>query len=160
MIQRLQSIYLIAIILICAILCTGSVINMQTAMNGVNRDYVMNFMYYRIYENGILIESHLQFALILITALLIGWTLKVIFDYKDLKRQLRNAKINYIFMGLLIAGTFSSASLLIPGFNLSTLNFSSVFGIALMIFMLYLNLRAIMLIKRDDNLLKSADRIR
>lgn len=160
MIQRLQTIYLIAIILICAVLCSGSVINMHTSADGINRDYVLNFLYYRIYENNVLVESHLQYALILIAAMLMAWTIKVIFDYKDLARQLRNAKLNFIFMGLLFAGTFSMASLLIPGFNLSTLNFNSVFGIALMIFMFYLNFRVIMLIKRDDTLIKSADRIR
>ncbi len=160
MIQRLQTIYLVAIILICAMLCTGSVVNMHALSNGINRDYTMNFLYYRVYENGVLIESHMQYIMITIVSLLIGWTIKVIFGYKNRSQQIKNAKINFIFMGLLFAGLFSMAAIYIPDFNLSTLNFNSVFGLALMIFMAYLNLRAILLIRKDDNLVKSADRIR
>ena len=160
MIQRLQTIYFIAIILICAMLCSGSVINMHTVINNVNRDYTMNFMYYKVYENGQMVESHTQYISIIFVSLIIGWTIKVIFDYKNRTTQIKNAKINFIFMTLLIAGLFSLATVYIPGFNLSTLNFNSVFGIALMIFMYYLNIRAIMLIRKDDNLVKSADRIR
>jgi uncharacterized membrane protein len=59
-----------------------------------------------------------------------------------------------------LTATFSTAALKIPGFNMSSLSFASTFGIALMIFMFYLNWRAIMLIKRDEELVKSADRIR
>jgi hypothetical protein len=64
-------------------------------------------------------------------------------------------------MLLLLAATFSTAALKIPGFNMSSLSFASTFGIALMIFMFYLKLeRPSCLLKRDEELVKSADRIR
>ena len=160
MLQRIQTIYLLAIIIICAVLCGGSVVNMHQFVNGNNYDYVMNFMYFKVYENGTLVENDLQYVLLLLVSLTIAWTIKIIFGFKNRTKQIKHAKINFIFLGILFASLFSTAAIYIPGFNFSTLTSNSVFGIALFIFMFYLNFRVIMLIRRDDNMVKSADRIR
>jgi len=160
MIQRFQTLYLLAIILIGGMLCTGSVINMHVVDQQINRDYTMNFMYFNTYENGQLVASKTQYLLLVMLALVIGWTVKTIFDYKNRPMQMRNVKMNFVLLGLLAVSLFSTATFQIPSFNLSTLNFNSIFGLALMIYMFYANLRAYMLIKKDEDLVKSADRIR
>jgi hypothetical protein len=162
MIQRLQSVYFLAIIIIGAVLCGGSIVNVHQDINGVSTDYVLNIIYFNVYENQTIVadKSGIQYALIALLTLVIVWTIKVIFSYKNRTEQIKFAKFNYVFMLLLLAATFSTAALKIPGFNMSSLSFASTFGIALMIFMFYLNWRAIMLVKRDEELVKSADRIR
>ncbi|MCX6187363.1 MAG: DUF4293 family protein [Bacteroidetes bacterium] len=162
MIQRLQSIYFIAIIIIGAVLCGGSIVNVHQDVNGVSTDYVLNIIYFNVTENNIIVaeKSSIQFALITLMAMLLAWTIKVLFSFKNRNLQIKYARFNFVFMFLLLAATFSTAALKIPGFNMSSLSFPSIFGIALMIFMFYLNWRAIMLIKHDEELVKSADRIR
>jgi uncharacterized membrane protein len=55
---------------------------------------------------------------------------------------------------------FIKAFTTIPNFAFNTLSMQSTFGLALLFFMLYLNLRALLLIRKDEELVKSADRIR
>jgi hypothetical protein len=45
MIQRLQSVYFLAIIIIGAVLCGGSIVNVHQDVNGVSTDYVLNIIY-------------------------------------------------------------------------------------------------------------------
>ncbi len=160
MIQRLQSLYLFAIIIICAVLCGGSVINVRETVDGVTKDYIMNFLYFKVYENGVLAQSDMQYVLILILSLTMLWTFKILFGFKNRQQQLKDARINFIFMGVLFAALFSTASLRIPNLHFSSLSANSVFGLALFIFMFYLNFRAIMLIRKDERMVKDADRIR
>lgn len=160
MLQRIQTIYFIAIILICCLLFSGSIINVHATINGVPTDYVLNILYFNTYENQSLVSSSIQFELIAFAALIIAWNTRVIGSYKNRPEQIKHAKKTYLFLLLLFIAVFAKASFVIPGFNMSGLSTSSVFGIALMIFSFYLNWRAISMIKRDEDLVKSADRIR
>ena len=160
MIQRIQSLYFLAIVLICVILCNGSLINVSQPGGPLNTDYVMNLMYFRKFQNGVMVVNKIQYLLLLLTALTVGWTLRVIFLFRDRLKQIKQAKLTYLFLFLLFASAFSTASLMIPGFSLGSLSTASVFGLGLMLFMFYLNFRAIMLIRRDEDLVKDADHIR
>jgi len=160
MIQRLQTIYLLAIVAICGILCVGSVLNVQAINDGIATDYVLSLIYFKVYENKVLLSSEIQYVLIALTSFLVVWTFRVIFSFKDRKQQIKLARFNFILMLLLVGGIFSKAAMAIPGFNLSSLSLSSIFGQALLIFIFYLNFRAIRLIKKDEELVKSADRLR
>ncbi|MFN5919762.1 MAG: hypothetical protein ACK45I_00525, partial [Bacteroidota bacterium] len=60
----------------------------------------------------------------------------------------------------LIAALFVKAVMDIPGFTFAGQSMQSVFALALLFFTAYLNMRAIMLIKKDEELVRSADRIR
>jgi hypothetical protein len=48
----------------------------------------------------------------------------------------------------------------IPSFNAEKLMLPSIIGIALFLFVAYLNVRIFFLIKKDEELIRSADRIR
>lgn len=160
MLQRLQTLYFLAIIIICIVLCSGAVISIHTTEGNISKDYVLNVLMFNVYENQVQTESQIQYALAAIVAIILGWTLKVIFSYKDRNKQIKAARINFLFMLLLLLAVFSTATMKIPGFRLASLTTASVFGLAFILFMFYLNWRAIMLIKRDEELVKSADRIR
>jgi hypothetical protein len=86
--------------------------------------------------------------------------MSVLLSFKNRAKQIKLAKWNYLFMVMLILALFAKAVMYIPNFQFGMLRVDSVFGIALLLFMIYLNFRTIMLIKRDEALIKSADRIR
>jgi hypothetical protein len=160
MIQRLQTIYFIAIILVCAMACGGSLINVHQMSEGLVKDYIMNLIYLSSYENGVMVASNIQYELIALVSIVIGWTINIILCYKNRKRQMLHTKINFLLIAVLIVVLFAKAFTTIPDFAFSTLSMQSTFGLALLFFMLYLNLRALMLIRKDDELVKSADRLR
>jgi hypothetical protein len=160
MIQRLQTVYFLAIIIICAVSCGGELLSSHQMIPGTVTDYTLNAIYLKTYTNGILVSSEIQYLLIIAVALVIGWTINVIMSYKDRKRQMMLTKINFVMIALLIISLFATAYVKIPEFNVSLMSMKSAFGIALLIFMIYLNLRALMLIRKDEELVRSADRIR
>jgi hypothetical protein len=160
MIQRLQTVYFIAIIIIAAVSCSGQLITSHQMLPGLVKDYTLNSIYFNIYENGSLVSSQIQYLLILLTSVLIGWTINIILTYKNRVKQIRNTKINFAIIAVYILGLFTRAFMLIPDFNFGGLSLKSTFGVALLIFMLYLNMRALMLIKKDEDLVRSVDRLR
>jgi glucan phosphoethanolaminetransferase (alkaline phosphatase superfamily) len=160
MIQRLQTVYFIAIILICAMACGGSLINVHQMQEGMVKDYILNMIYLRSYENGTLVAQNIMWELVLLTSLTVGWTVNIILGFKNRSRQIAHTKLNFLFIGVLIVVLFVKAFTAIPDFAFGTLTMQSTFGLALLFFMLYLNLRALLLIRKDDNLVKSADRLR
>lgn len=160
MIQRLQTVYFIAIIIIAAVSCSGQLISSHQMLPGLVKDYTLNAIYFKVFENGILVSSQIQFMLILLTSVLIGWTINIILTYKNRVKQIRYTKINFAVITIYILALFVQAFILIPDFSLSGLSLKSTFGVALLIFMLYLNMRALMLIKKDEELVRSVDRLR
>lgn len=160
MIQRLQTVYFIAIIIIAAVSCSGQLITSHQMLPGLVKDYTLNSIYFNVYENGSLVSSQIQYLLILLTSVLIGWTINIILTYKNRVKQIRYTKINFAIIAVYILGLFTRAFMLIPDFNFGGLSLKSTFGVALLIFMLYLNMRALMLIKKDEDLVRSVDRLR
>jgi hypothetical protein len=160
MIQRLQSVYLIAIMAIGILVSTGTLLTGTISTEGLVTEYELSLLYFKVKENGTLVSSEIQFGLISILALVIGWSMSVLLSFKNRAKQIKLAKWNYLFMVMLILALFAKAVMYIPNFQFGMLRVDSVFGIALLLFMIYLNFRTIMLIKRDEALIKSADRIR
>ena len=161
MIQRIQTIYFIAVILICATLCTGSVIKVtEITSPGMNTEYNLNLFYFTSIENGIPVKNELQFILIALVALIIGLTVTIIFSFKDRPKQLKLGKVNYIIMLVLVLAVFAKAMMSIPVFSFGKLFPYSAIGMMLMAFLFYLNWRALRLVKKDDEMVKNSDRIR
>lgn len=171
MIQRIQTIYLFGIIVIALLTCTGQVMDNNQLIpatnvgdsavaQGKSMVYVMNSIYFNVYNNGVMERSSIQFDLIALVALIVGWTLNIIFGFKDRARQMKHVRINFIFIGAFLAAYIVKAFILIPNFSFGNMSIKSTVGMALIIFMLYINLRALLLIRKDDNLVKSADRLR
>jgi hypothetical protein len=175
MIQRIQTVYLFAIIVLALITCTGQIIDFQsnypsnkagvvaadsTATGGQAVAYTLNAIYFNQYTNGTLQSSEIQFGLILLVSAIIGWTLNIILGYKNRKRQMLHAKINFVIIAMYLAAVLAKAFTQIPNFTFANMTLKASVGLALIIFMLYLNLRALLLMRKDDELVKSADRLR
>jgi Domain of unknown function (DUF4293) len=173
MIQRIQTVYLVAIIVLVSIMCTGSLLSIkqQNTNNGID-EYDLNIFYFKhtAVQNAMLngketqtsaIKSiSLQYGLIAIAAILIGLTLTIMFSYKNREKQMKLTRLNFLIMSMLYAALFAKAINYMPGFEFGKLMPYSSIGVMLMIFNLYLNWRVLRLIKKDDELVKSADRIR
>lgn len=176
MIQRLQSVYLFAIIILALITCTGQVIDFQErtatttavipntsdtlSIAGTAKAYTLNAVYLNTYVNGDLQSSKIQYLLILMVAVIFGWTLNIILKFKDRRKQMMFTRINFLFIALYLGLVIATAYMSIPNFSFSGMTLKASIGLALIIFMLYLNLRALLLIRKDDELVKSADRLR
>ncbi len=161
MIQRLQSVYLLTIILILVLLCSMDTIHyIQLIPEGKSIAYKINLFYFNYFENGQLIESKLQLGLIALCAITIGLCTMAISSYKNRPKQIK------LCWGVFTSHFFLTLSFLvktmvyIPSFDSKNLLLPSMFGIALLFFNFYLVIRSIALIKKDEELVKSADRIR
>jgi len=111
-------------------------------------------------QTSVIKSMSIQYGLIAIAAILIGLTIGIIFSYKNREKQMKLTRLNFLVMAMLYSASFAKAINYIPGFEFSKLMPYSTLGIMLMIFNFYLNWRVLRLIKKDDDLVKSADRIR
>jgi hypothetical protein len=69
-------------------------------------------------------------------------------------------RLNLVAILALLTTFTVKAYQFIPNFNAEKLMATSIISIAFMLFTVYLNLRVFFLIKKDEELVKSADRIR
>jgi len=140
MIQRIQTVYLFAIIVLALITCTGQIIDFQssyptneagvdaangTAVTGQAVAYTLNAIYFNQYVNGTLQSSEIQYGLIILVSVIIGWTLNVILGFKNRKRQMLHTKINFVFIGMYLAAVLTKAFTQIPNFNFCQHDFKS-----------------------------------
>lgn len=161
MIQRVQSIYLLGICVILGVLSFGQVLD-QWAMNGNDMiHYSLNLRMFYVYDqNAVIIQSEWQWLTFSAAILLVAYNLYILFSFKNRTKQIKLCRYNFLLILLLLALTISNGYRVIPSFNPVLAIKGSVFGVMLFVFLLYLNFRTIMLIKRDDDLVRSADRIR
>lgn len=161
MIQRLQSVFLALIIILVATMCGISVLHLvYVEPEKKTTEYVLNLFYFNKLENGILLESHLQIILIVLASVVIGISLFVLVNFKNRLKQMTFTILNGIaILALEIAFAFK-AYFFIPGFNSSNMLLPSIIGIIAFLFLIYLNIRVYYLIKKDEELVRSADRIR
>ena len=166
MIQRIQTVYLFAIIILALITCSGQIIDFQdripgqTETQGTAIAYQLNAVFFNTYQNGSLVNSEIQYGLIILVSLIVGWTLNIILKFKNRKRQLLLTKINFIIIGSYLAAVLAKAFTQIPNFTFANMTLKASIGLALIFFMLYLNLRALLLIRKDEELVKSVDTLR
>ena len=161
MIQRMQSLYLLGIVLIIGALCFGSTFEQWNISETAQQLYSLNLSSLRIYDqNHLLINSEMQLLTLIPAGLLAIYVLNIIFSYKDRSKQIKLCRWNFALFLLLYALAVSNGFRSIPGFSLMLAIKGSLFGTLLFVFLYYLNFRALMLIKRDENLVRSADRIR
>lgn len=161
MIQRIQSVFLLLIIILIATLCGISILHLvYVEPESKTTEYILNLFYFNKFENGLLIESNLQYDLILISSLIIGLSIYVLMNFKNRIKQMSFTQINLLAIIGLIVAFAVKAYLFIPNFSSDKMMLSSIFGIAIFLFIVYLNVRVYVLIKKDEDLVRSADRIR
>jgi len=161
MIQRIQSLYLLGIMLIVATLCSINIIHAVQITEGMPaKEYFLNLFYFTVKQNGVVTESKLQWLLILITAIIIGLSLAALTSYKNRRKQLLYCKLNFLLFIVLLVAFTAAIYTNIPSFNSTTLSMQSGIGISLILFLFYFNWRAHALILKDEELIKSTDRIR
>ncbi len=147
MLQRIQTIFLLITIAFNALLFKVNFYSLK--VNG-------NDLYYTAWQsiNVGSNEIHFNILHILLQFALISLTLYTIFKYKDRKMQMK-------FCIYLIAGTLISFAFAL--YNLFTTNYSEYhfgFGSYLISLLVILYICAYFFIKRDEDLVRSADRLR
>ncbi|MBC7383665.1 MAG: DUF4293 family protein [Bacteroidia bacterium] len=161
MIQRIQSVFLVIIIIIIVTLCGINILHLVYVQpERQTTEYLLNLFYFNIKLNGVLTESHLQLSLISIAAVVIALSFYILINFKNRTKQMLFTQLNCIAVLALMVTFGIKAYLFVPAFSSEKMLMASVLGIALFIFCFYLIIRVYFLIKKDDDLVKSADRIR
>ncbi|MFN4083922.1 MAG: DUF4293 family protein [Bacteroidia bacterium] len=161
MIQRLQSIYLVAIIVLIASLCSIHIVTAVDIKEGFPAyRYTLNLFYFTVTENGAVVTNKLQWGLILISSGIIALALFALLGFKNRQKQMLYCKINFLLIILLLLAITAKVYTNIPDFGFNKLMMNSGVSFAIFILIIYFNWRAHALIQKDDELVKSADRIR
>lgn len=153
MIQRIQSIYLFL-----SVLAIAAMYFLPLAqITGYSEEFYLKAV--GIYKGGEELES--TFFISALLAVEIGFTFFIIFFYKKRNRQMMLGKLNLLVLTVLIAVVFFYADYAksLTGLPKDTLvNYQ--FACILPVISIVLNYLAIRAIKKDEDLVRAADRLR
>jgi glucan phosphoethanolaminetransferase (alkaline phosphatase superfamily) len=148
-------------VVIIATLCSISILHFVfVEPENKTTEYLLNLFYFNKLENGVLIESKLQIGLILISSIIMGLSIFILMGYKNRVKQMKFTLLNLLAIVALVLAFFTKAYMYVPEFSSEKLMLPSMVGMTLLIFLIYLNIRVYNLIKKDEELVKSADRLR
>lgn len=161
MIQRLQSLYLFAISLLSMLMLATNMgmIDGKGNASDLIKQYAIgafsNTFYYTAET-----AAHLPDFTRIVCFLLMGiYAIMILFMYKNLKQQFKFARLNYILISLSLFGIYFSVFKATIGlYGNSTQHYSM--GLFLPLLALVFNFFACRGIKRDIDLIGSADRLR
>lgn len=162
MIQRVQSIFLFLIVI-----CQGFLFATALAtFSSYEASFNLSLMgFYKLSSAGqeLLINSY---ALMAVNIVVMLFTLFIIFSFKNRKKQLKLAAFNILlicgFVVLMFYSFDNAKSFLDRSFNTQDAEISTTYGIGMILPLLSLifNYLAIKGIRKDEELVRSADRIR
>ena len=159
MIQRIQSVFLLVAALLLATLFK---LNFYTAQ--LENSEIRYTAW--LHQNTTTNEIHINLIHIILQFAIIGFTLYTIFSYKNRKKQIKLAAFNILlicgFIVLMFYSYDNAKSFLDRSFNSQGAELSTTYGIGMILPLLSLvfNFLAIKGIRKDEELIKSADRIR
>ncbi|MBE9468947.1 MAG: DUF4293 domain-containing protein [Bacteroidetes bacterium] len=152
MIQRIQSLYLFIVLLLITAMFFLPFANFSLTGNA----YCFNYLGIVNLQSNDLLVKILPIVILLILILIIG--LFSIFRFKKRKFQIKLGKINIIFLAALVAIEVLSLHRIIYYFKAE--NFKCLFPLILPVISIILILLANKAIRKDEDLVRSVDRIR
>ncbi len=162
MIQRIQSVYLLLIAICQALLFTTAL----ATFTGYDSSFNLSLMgFYKIGVAGheMLLNSY---ALMAVNILIILLSVFIIFNFKNRKKQILFTAFNFLlicgFVVLMFYHYDNAKSLIDKAYNSSEAEISTTFGIGMMLPLLSIvfNFMALRALKKDEELVKNANRIR
>jgi hypothetical protein len=162
MIQRIQSIYLLLVIVFQSLLFVTAL----ATFNSYETSFNLSLMgFYKLSSAGheMLINSYALMAMNLVVILFSAF---IIFSFKNRKKQIKLAAFNFLlictFIVLMFYSFDNAKSFLDLSLNNQGAELSTTYGIGMILPLLSLvfNFLAIKGIRKDEELVKSADRIR
>lgn len=155
MIQRIQSIFLLAVTLCLTVLIFLPIANV---IAGSNSWVLSAFSFSDIEGNSV--DSFIPIGFVAIVSALVS--LISIFLFKNRGLQIKLSKLNLLLISLTLVACVFFTEIIIdkddPLFAEATVHYQ--FAVALPIVALILNYLAIRFIKKDEDLIRSADRLR
>ncbi len=162
MIQRVQSIYLLLIAICQSLLFFTALATFTSYENSFNLSL---FGFYKLSSSGneMLINNY---ALMVVNVLMILFSIYIIFGFKNRKKQIKLTAFNFLlicaFIVLMFYSYDNAKNLLDSTFNDKPSDTSTTFGIGMILPLLSMvfNFLAMRGIKKDEEMVNSADRIR
>jgi len=162
MIQRIQSVYLLLIVICQSLLFATALATFSSYETSFNLS-LMGFYKLSSAGNEMLINSY---ALMAVNVLVILFSVFIIFSFKNRKQQIKLAAFNFLlicgFIVLMFYAFDNAKSLLDNSYNTHGAELSTTYGIGMIlpILSLIFNFLALKGIRKDEELVRSADRIR
>ena len=162
MIQRIQSIFFLMVIVFQSILFSTALATFTSYESSFNLS-IFGFYQLKSSGNEMLVNSY---ALMAVNIIIILFTLFIIFSYKNRKKQVRFAGLNLLLICTFIVLTFYSfdnaQTFLNGSLNPNGTEISTTYGIGMILPLLSLvfNFLAMRGIRKDEELIKSTERIR
>jgi hypothetical protein len=159
MIQRIQSIYLLLIVICQSLLFADDLVIFRNP----ELSFSLNlFGFYKLTSAGeeILLNNY---SLMAVNIIVMIFSMFIIFSFKNRKNQLKLAAFNLVLISsFIVLMFFSFDNAKSSSYNTLGSEYSTNFGIVLIlpILSLIFNFLAIKGIRKDEELVKSADRIR
>jgi uncharacterized membrane protein YczE len=147
MIQRIQTFFLLVATLLQALLLKSNFYSLKVELNNVL------YSAWQSINTGSN-EIHTNILHIVLQFLLMGITLYTVFIYKNRPQQMKLCM--YLILGTLLSFAFAL-------YNLFTTNYSEyhfAFGTYIISILVIIYISAYFFIRKDDNLVKSVDRLR
>lgn len=163
MIQRVQSFYLLLTVLLSVLLfflpISSKIIPANASTNTTEISYKVKLTGVEKYEGGKLVSMDSKPALLIINLATGLLSLIIIFLFKNRKLQMKLCRLCVLFCGcFLVLGFYFSDSMgRVEGPDIKPMYLSGSYFPILQIVLLVMALRAI---RKDDDLVQSADRIR
>lgn len=157
MLQRIQTIFL-ALVVILGVLFSFSPI---LGFTGYETEYVMNaYKTLAVNDEANVIAKNMGVGVM--QGLVFIVALAALFLYKNRSLQMKLGKLNILLISLQIAAIvmYSDTVKMAVGPNVNDVLVSFKFGAVIPVISLILTYLAIRFIKKDDNLIRSADRLR
>ena len=163
MIQRIQSLYLAGVLLCSLLLFFTAIASVEAPL------HIYNFSIYGLFDvtRGVNQKLASTLPLLVLNGIVTLLTVVIIFQFKKRALQIKLARLNILLLVVFVVGTFfyfENASEQI--FEIEKLNTEKglkanyLLGAILPLIAIILNMLAARAIKKDDVLVRSADRIR
>lgn len=152
MIQRIQTVYLLLFLIFCVTLYALPVC---TVMDG-SQLHVFSIREFRVFEGGILKENIPAHTYRIYNGALIVLSLTCIFLFKNRKLQIRMCSFLILATVVFIFMVFQKADHLVMGGSKPVYN-SGMYVLVVSVLWIFLAMRSI---RHDENLVRSADRLR
>lgn len=160
MIQRVQSLYLVAYALLCALLLFMPIYSLIPGETSVDQSiYDFSILATTQLSGGQSAVIHRSWPLVCTDSILIVGAVFALFSFKDRKRQMRLSRVlmflSVAFIAALVTSTNSLREMADPG---HVFRYGAVsILLCILPFMAFLALRGI---KKDEAIIRSADRLR
>jgi hypothetical protein len=157
MIQRIQTVYLLLLIAAFAALFFIPLSSVTVATNGIEQLHVLSVNSHKVFEGDVVKQTFPEMMLMAINAAIILLALVTIFSFKNRKLQMLICKLLMVAVIIFVLLAFRATDAIAAVANAKAIYQAGAYIVIVSLLFIYLALNGI---KKDEELVRSADRLR